>query len=55
MLFYLEPTGTVNTDFFNEEGNPSYKYFYWNTESVAAAMIRVKNSMKSDRRMMEDL
>lgn len=55
MLFYLEPTGKVNTDFFNEEGNPSYKYFYSDTESVAATMIRVKNSMKSDRRMMEDL
>ena len=45
----------MRTDFFNEEGNPSYKYFYSNTESVAATMIRVKNSMKSDRRMMEEL
>jgi hypothetical protein len=45
----------VRTDFFNEEGNPSYKYFYSNTESVAATMRKVKDSMKSDRRMMEEL
>jgi hypothetical protein len=54
-LFYLEPTGKVRTDFFNEEGNPSYKYFYSNTESVAATMRRAKNAMKSDRRMTEEL
>jgi len=54
-LFYLEPTGKVRTDFFNAEGNPSYKYFYSDTESVAATMIRVKNSMKSDGRMIEEL
>jgi hypothetical protein len=45
----------VRTDFFNAEGNPSYKYFYADTERVAATMIRVKNSMKSDGRMIEEL
>jgi len=45
----------VRTDFFNAEGNPSYKYFYSYTDSVAATMTRVKNSMKSDGRIIEEL
>jgi hypothetical protein len=51
----LEPDGKVKTEFFNEDGNPSYKYFYSNAESVAATMRRVKNSIKSGSRMMEEL
>jgi protein-disulfide reductase (glutathione) len=54
-ILFIEPTGKVRTDFFNVEGNPSYKYFYSDTESVAATMIKVKNSMKSDGRMIEEL
>jgi hypothetical protein len=53
--FYLEPAGRVRTDFFNEDGNPSYKYFYSNADSVAATMRRVKNSVGSDSRVMEEL
>jgi hypothetical protein len=54
-LFYLEPAGRVRTDFFNEDGNPSYKYFYSNADSVVASMRRVKNSIRSDSRVMEEL
>jgi hypothetical protein len=54
-FFYLEPAGKVRTDFFNEDGNPSYKYFYSNAGSVAATMRRVKNSIGSDSRVMEEL
>jgi hypothetical protein len=45
----------VRTEFFNEDGNPSYKYFYSDAEGVAATMKRVKNSIKSDSRMMKEL
>jgi hypothetical protein len=54
-FFYLEPAGKVRTDFFNEDGNASYKYFYSNADSVAATMRRVKNSIRSDSRAMEEL
>jgi hypothetical protein len=50
---YLEPAGRVRADFFNEDGNPSYKYFYSNVNGVAATMRRVKNAIRSDRGMEE--
>jgi hypothetical protein len=54
-LYSLEPGGKVRTEFFNEDGNPSYKYFYSNADSVAATMRRVKNSIKSESRMVKEL
>jgi hypothetical protein len=54
-VFSSEPSGKVRTEFFNEGGNPSYKYFYSNAESVAATMKRVKNSIKPNDRNMEEL
>ncbi|PNF40049.1 Thioredoxin domain-containing protein 12 [Cryptotermes secundus] len=54
-ILFIEPAGKVRTDFFNEDGNASYKYFYSNADSVAATMRRVKNSIRSDSRTMEEL
>ena len=44
------------TQFYNELGNPSYKYFYSDAESVTAAMRKVKDSVeKSAGRTSEEL
>ncbi|KAJ9577014.1 hypothetical protein L9F63_006451 [Diploptera punctata] len=45
-ILFIDPQGQVMTHVYNELGNPSYKYFYSDAESVTAAMRKVKDSMK---------
>lgn len=44
-ILFIDSGGQVMTQFYNEMGNPSYKYFYSDAESVTAAMRKVKDSM----------
>ena len=43
-MFVSDPGGQVMTQFYNEMGNPSYKYFYSDAESVTTAMKKVKDT-----------
>jgi protein-disulfide reductase (glutathione) len=38
-LFFLTPNGE-RTEVFNEAGNAAYKYYYWTTDQILAAMSR---------------
>lgn len=37
-ILFLNPAGEVMTDVFNAAGNPKYKYYYTDGESIATAM-----------------
>ncbi|XP_067003197.2 thioredoxin domain-containing protein 12 [Anabrus simplex] len=45
-ILFLSPDGDVKTEFYNESGNPSYKYFYSDTWSIIATMKKVAVSYK---------
>ncbi|XP_069681637.1 thioredoxin domain-containing protein 12-like [Periplaneta americana] len=54
-ILFIEPDGNVRKEFYNEDGNPSYKYYYPNAESVVASMKRVKKALSSQSRVEEEL
>ena len=37
-IFFLDPTGEVLSHMQNSKGNPNYKYFHYNAESVIESM-----------------
>lgn len=41
--------GEVQADYFNEKGNPQYKYFYSDAESIASMMKRVADEVSSNK------
>jgi len=40
-IFFLDPQGQVLDQVYNSKGNPSYKYFYFNVETVLSSMGQV--------------
>ena len=40
-IFFLDPQGQVLDQVYNSKGNPSYKYFYFNVETVLSSMRQV--------------
>ena len=40
-IFFLDPQGQVLDQVYNFKGNPSYKYFYFNVETVLSSMRQV--------------
>jgi len=37
-IFFLEPSGKVRSDLYNKQGNPSYKYYYADANTVLSGM-----------------
>ncbi|KAF4524306.1 hypothetical protein B566_EDAN005362 [Ephemera danica] len=37
-IYFLDSSGEVQEDIYNEEGNANYKYYYFNTESIIESM-----------------
>ena len=40
-IFFLDPQGQVLDQVYNSKGNPSYKYFYFNVDTVLSSMRQV--------------
>jgi hypothetical protein len=46
-LLSLGPEGEILKDITNEEGNPSYKYYYFNVNDIISSMKKVIDMYKS--------
>ncbi|XP_046388732.1 thioredoxin domain-containing protein 12-like [Ischnura elegans] len=46
-ILFLSPDGEVLEDITNEEGNPSYKYYYFNVNDIISSMKKVIDLYKS--------
>ncbi|CAG2062420.1 unnamed protein product [Timema podura] len=44
-ILFLDPNGVVMDEYYNEEGNPDYKYFYSDSKSVVSSMKRVLRNL----------
>ena len=40
-IYFLDPQGPVLPGFYNSKGNPSYKFFYFNADTVLSSMRQV--------------
>ena len=49
VLFIDGVSGEVQTEIFNEDGNPQYKYFYTNAEQVEAGMKNALSKLAADK------
>ncbi|XP_054443936.1 thioredoxin domain-containing protein 12-like [Pteronotus mesoamericanus] len=47
-ILFLDPSGKVHPEIINESGNPSYKYFYINTEQVVQGMKEAQERLMGD-------
>ena len=47
-IFFLDSAGQVLNEIENTQGNPKYKYFYHNAESVIASMKKVLEKPNED-------
>ena len=46
-IFFLDPQGQVLPEVYNTNGNPSYKYFYFNANTVLSSMRQVLEDFPS--------
>ncbi|MBZ3888601.1 Protein KTI12-like protein [Sciurus carolinensis] len=47
-ILFLDPSGRVHPEIINENGNPSYKYFYINAEQVVQGMKEAQERLTGD-------
>lgn len=47
-ILFLDPSGKVRPEIINENGNPSYKYFYTNAEQVIQGMKEAQERLTGD-------
>ncbi|XP_066232355.1 thioredoxin domain-containing protein 12 isoform X2 [Saccopteryx leptura] len=47
-ILFLDPSGKVRPEIINENGNPSYKYFYINAEQVVQGMKEAQERLTGD-------
>lgn len=54
-ILFLDPSGEVQSDIKNENGNESYKYFYHSPAQIVESMQRALTEHKTDRKQQEEL
>ncbi|GLH07042.1 Thioredoxin domain-containing protein 12 [Gryllus bimaculatus] len=54
-ILFLSPTGELRLEFYNEAGDPAYKYFYSDTWSILATMNKVAQTYKKRERSKKEL
>ncbi|XP_063225887.1 thioredoxin domain-containing protein 12-like [Bacillus rossius redtenbacheri] len=54
-ILFMDPAGKVLDKFYNEDGNPSYKYFYSDPSSIAASMKKVLKSFSKKEQLSDEL
>ena len=47
-IFFMDSAGEVLNEIENTQGNPKYKYFYHNAESVIVSMKKVLEKLDKD-------
>ncbi|XP_038307332.1 thioredoxin domain-containing protein 12-like [Canis lupus familiaris] len=47
-ILFLDPSGMVHPEIINENGNPSYKYFYVSAEQVVQGMKEAQERLMGD-------
>ncbi|KAM7246009.1 hypothetical protein CapIbe_002307 [Capra ibex] len=47
-ILFLDPSGKVRPEIINENGNPSYKYFYISAEQVVQGMKEAQERLTGD-------
>lgn len=52
--FISDSEGEVQTEFYNENGNPQYKYFYPDAESIVKMMKKVSDEISTKPRPLAD-
>nr|CAD7444681.1 unnamed protein product [Timema bartmani] len=50
-----DPNGIVMDEYYNEEGNPDYKYFYSDSKSVVSSMKRVLRNLTKHSKVTDEL
>ena len=53
-VIFLDSEGNVLSDVINESGNPQYKYYHMNAESIVISMKKVLKLVKSDEQKTAD-
>ncbi|XP_064625446.1 thioredoxin domain-containing protein 12-like [Lineus longissimus] len=46
-ILFLDPNGRVRQDIFNQGGNESYKFYYYNANSIVTSMHRALDQIKA--------
>nr|CAD7573668.1 unnamed protein product [Timema californicum] len=54
-ILFLDPNGVVMDEYYNEEGNPDYKYFYSDSKSVVSSMKRVLRKPTKHSKVIDEL
>nr|CAD7197271.1 unnamed protein product [Timema douglasi]CAD7405481.1 unnamed protein product [Timema poppensis] len=54
-ILFLDPNGVVMDEYYNEEGNPDYKYFYSDSKSVVSSMKRVLRKPTKHSKVTDEL
>ena len=54
-IFFLDSAGQVLSEIENTQGNPKYKYFYHNAESVIASMKKVLEKPNAEDDIKKEL
>ncbi|KXJ18963.1 thioredoxin domain-containing protein 12 [Exaiptasia diaphana] len=54
-IFFLDSFGVVQKDITNKGGNPSYRYFYSNAESIVTSMKTALEQMTKDIHQAKEL
>lgn len=54
-IFILDSSGRVQKDFYNKNGNPSYKYYYGNAPAVVDSMKAALELMIEGVRIGDEL
>ena len=54
-IFFLDSAGQVLSEIENTQGNPKYKYFYHNAESVIASMKKVLEEKPNEDDIKKEL
>jgi len=54
-IFILDSSGRVQSDIYNKDGNPSYKYYYGSTPGIVASMKAALEMMIDGVRIGDEL